>query len=102
MMQKNNLLTADNDAEFVPPVTSYATDPLYVNFGAPFQAEFAALEKYATEWPQNPNLPVWSEAFQQATGNLEQSSSYTVKDALATMQSYVSEQLGSSAVETQK
>jgi multiple sugar transport system substrate-binding protein len=102
MMQKNNLLTADNDAEFVPPVTAYATDPLYVNFGAPFQAEFASLEKYATEWPQNPNLPVWSEAFQQATGNLEQSSSYTVKDALATMQSYVSEQLGSSAVETQK
>jgi len=102
MMQKENLLTLDNDGGFVPPVTTYATDPLYVNYGAPFQAEYAGLEKYATEWPHNGNLPIWSQAFQEATGDLEQSPSYTVKQALALMQSYVSEQLGTSAVETQK
>jgi multiple sugar transport system substrate-binding protein len=102
MMQKQNLLTVDNDGEWIPPVTSYATDPLYTNFGAPFQSEFAGLEKYASEWPDVANLPVWSQAFQDATGNLEQNSSTTVQDALNTMQSYVSEQLGSSAVETKK
>jgi multiple sugar transport system substrate-binding protein len=102
MMQKTNLLTVDRDGEWIPPVTTDATDPLYANFGAPFQTTFANLEKYASEWPDIANLPVWSQAFQEATGNLEQSSSTTVQDALNTMQSYVSEQLGSSAVETQK
>jgi multiple sugar transport system substrate-binding protein len=101
-MQKENLLTADNDGGLVPSVTAYSKDPLFVNYGAPFQAFYANVERYGTEWPHNGNLPIWAEAFEQATGGLEQSSSFTVKDALEMMQSYVSEQLGSSAVETQK
>jgi hypothetical protein len=75
---------------------------LFVNYGAPFQAFYANVGKYGTEWPHNGDLPIWAEAFEQATGALEQSSSFTVKAALQMMQSYVSEQLGSSAVETQK
>jgi multiple sugar transport system substrate-binding protein len=101
MMQKNNLLTADNDGEWIPPVTSYASDPLYVNFAPPFQAEFAGLEKYASEWPSSQGLAGWSEGFQQATGQLEQSAGTTVDAALATMKQYASEQLGSGAVESQ-
>ncbi|MHB8693756.1 MAG: ABC transporter substrate-binding protein [Solirubrobacteraceae bacterium] len=99
-MQKTQLLTFDNDGLMIPPVTKYTTDPQYVNFGAPFQAEFAKLEPYATEWPDTQNLPVWSEAFQQATGALEQSAGTSVASAIASMKSYVSQQLGSNAVET--
>jgi len=85
----------------IPPDTQYASDPQYANFGAPFQTEFAKLEPYATEWPDTQDMPVWSEAFQQATGALEQSASTSVASAIASMKSYVSEQLGSNAVETQ-
>jgi multiple sugar transport system substrate-binding protein len=102
MESKANILAVARDGEFIPPEIPDATSAQNVAYGAPFTAEFAPLEKYGVEWPDLPNLPIWSQAFQEATGNLEQSSSYTVKQALALMQSYVSEQLGSSAVETQK
>jgi multiple sugar transport system substrate-binding protein len=101
MMQKKNLLAADNDGEFIPPDIAYAKDPLYLNFGAPFQAEFAKLEPYATEWPGTSNLPIWSEAFQQATGALEQNPGTSVSAAVQTMKTYISEGLGPSDVESQ-
>ena len=49
MNQKDSMLKAANDIEFVPPVTSYASDPVYVNFAAPFQTEFA---KYLSRRPE--------------------------------------------------
>jgi multiple sugar transport system substrate-binding protein len=100
-MQKSNLIRFDDDGLMIPPDTKYASAPQYANFGAPFQTEFAKLEPYATEWPDTQNMPVWSEAFQQATGALEQSAGTSVASAIASMKSYVSEQLGSSAVESQ-
>jgi len=102
MMQKQNLLQADNDGEWIPPDTAYTQDPVYLNFGAPFQAEFAKLEPYATEWPGTADFPIWSEAFQQATGALEESAGTTVSSATQTMGTYISEGLGPSQVETQK
>jgi multiple sugar transport system substrate-binding protein len=101
MMQKSNLIKFDDDGLMIPPDTKYASDPQYADFGAPFQTEFSKLESYATEWPDTQNMPVWSEAFQQATGALEQSAGTSVASAIASMKSYVSEQLGSNAVETQ-
>jgi len=100
MMQKQNLLTADNDGEWIPPDTAYTSDSLYVNFGAPFQTEFAKLEPYATEWPGTADFPIWSEAFQQATGALEQSAGTTVSSAIQTMNTFVGEGLGPSNAET--
>jgi multiple sugar transport system substrate-binding protein len=100
MMQKHNLLSFDDDGLMIPPVTKWAYAPQYANFGAPFQVEFAKLESHASEWPDTQSMPVWSEAFQQATGALEQSSGTSVASALATMKSYITEQLGSSSVES--
>ena len=100
-MQEKNMLEFDDDGLMIPPDANYAYAPQYADFGAPFQVEFAKLEKYASEWPDTQNLPIWSQAFQQATGALEQSSGTSVASALASMKSYVSEQLGSNAVESQ-
>lgn len=100
MMKQSNLLAFDDDGLMIPPVTKWAYARQYADFGAPFQVEFARLESHASEWPDTQDMPVWSEAFQQATGALEQSPSTSVASALSTMKSYVTEQLGANAVET--
>jgi multiple sugar transport system substrate-binding protein len=100
LMQKNNLLAADNDGGWIPPVTTYDNAPLYDNYGAPFQKEFAELEKDASEWPTSQNLNGWAQGFEQATGALEQSSSTTVAQAMQTMQQYAQQYLGASAVQS--
>jgi multiple sugar transport system substrate-binding protein len=100
LMQKKNLLLADNYGGWIPPVTTYVNDPVFVNYGAPFQAEFAKLEKYGSEWPNTQGLVGWAEGFEQATGQLEQSSSTTVTQALATMKQYAEQYLGPNAIQS--
>ena len=100
MNQKASMLKAANDIELVPPVTAYASDPTYVNFGAPFQAEFAKYLSVGQSWPLRGDFTAWSVGFQQATGALIQHSGTTVDQAINILKSATNEQLGSGHTET--
>jgi multiple sugar transport system substrate-binding protein len=100
MNQKASMLKAANDIELVPPVTSYASDPTYVNFAAPFQAQFAQYLSVGQSWPLQGDFTAWSVGFQQATGALIQNSSTTVDQAISILSKEVNEQLGAGKSET--
>ena len=100
MQSKSNMIAVDNAGGWIPPDVAYAKDPLYVNFSAPFQAEFANLEPHASVWPSTPDFSVWSQGFQNATGALEDNSGESVSVAVQAMKSYVTTQLGASKVES--
>ncbi|MDE3064463.1 MAG: extracellular solute-binding protein, partial [Acidobacteriota bacterium] len=98
MQESNNLINADNWAGWVPPVKSYWTIPQYTNFAAPFNEEFGKLLPYSSELPSSSAYNVWVQGFEEATGTLAQTPSTTGAQALATFKSFVTNQLGSSAV----
>jgi multiple sugar transport system substrate-binding protein len=100
MMQKKQLIQADQYGEWVPPITAYKTAPEYVNFGKPFPAEFAAVLPHASELPNNQDLPTYLQGFEEATGELIQNPQASVASASKTMKEYVTEQLGESKVES--
>jgi multiple sugar transport system substrate-binding protein len=100
MNQKASMLKAANDIELVPPVTAYASDPTYVNFGAPFQAEFAKYLSVGQSWPLRGDFTAWSVGFQQATGALIQNAGTTVDQAITILKNATNAQLGSGHTET--
>lgn len=100
MNQKEPMLQAANNIEFIPPVVAYATAPEYLNFAPPFQAEFAKFLPIAQEWPINSDFPAWSQGFQEATGALIQHPGTSVDDAINIMKNVVSQQIGADKTET--
>ena len=95
---QTNLIDAANWAGWVPPDQRDWTVPLYTNFAPPYNAQFAKVLPYATESPTSANYSVWVQGMGEATGQLAQSPGTTVQQALSTFESYVTNQLGSSAV----
>jgi multiple sugar transport system substrate-binding protein len=100
MQESTNLINAANWAGWVPPVQSDWTIPQYTNFAAPFNEEFGKLLPYSSELPSSSGYSVWVQGFEQATGTLAQTPSTTGAQALAAFKSFVSNQLGPSAVVT--
>jgi len=100
MQESTNLINADNWAGWVPPVKSDWTIPVYTNFAPPFNEEFGKLLVYSTELPSSSAYNTWVEGFEQATGTLAQTPSTTGAEAMASLKSYVTNQLGPSAVTT--
>jgi multiple sugar transport system substrate-binding protein len=100
MNQKDSMLKAANDIELVPPVVQYTTDPVYLNFAAPFQAGFAKFLPTAQSWPLRGDFGPWSLGFQQATGALIQNPSTTVDQAINIMKTVTTQQLGPDKVES--
>ena len=95
-----NLINAANWAGWVPPVKSDWTVPLYTNFAAPFNEEFGKLLPYSSELPSSSNYSVWVQGIEQASGQIAQSPSTTGAQAMASMKSFVTNQLGPSGVTT--
>ncbi len=98
--QRVNMIYASNWGGWVPPNRKYWTDPLYVNYAPPYQAFFAKIMPIAQDEPTLPDFTVWGTGFNNATGAIIQNPSTTVAQATSIMKNYVTNQLGSSAVET--
>lgn len=98
MQEPTNMIEAANWAGWVPPVKSYWSNPTYANFAAPFNEEFGKLLPWSTELPTSANYSVWVQAIEQASGAIAQSPSTSGAAAMAQMKSYVTNQLGPSAV----
>jgi len=97
-----NLIDAANWAGWVPPVKSDWTVPLYTNFDAPFAEEFGKILPYSSELPSNSNYSVWVQGIEQASGAIAEKPSTTGAQAEQQMSSFVTYDLGSSAVATIK
>jgi multiple sugar transport system substrate-binding protein len=95
-----NLINAGNWAGWVPPVKSDWTVPLYTKFAAPFNEEFGKLLPTSSELPSSANYSVWVQGIEQASGQIAQHPNTTGAQAMATMKSFVSNQLSSSQVTT--
>ena len=100
--EQTNLIDAGNWAGWVPPVQSDWTVPLYTNFAAPFNQEFGELLPSSSELPTSANYSVWVQGIEEASGTLAQTPSTTGAQALSQMKSFVTNQLGASAVVTLK
>lgn len=100
--QQKNLIEAGNWAGWVPPVQTDWTVPLYTNFAAPFNEEFGKLLPSSSELPTSANYSVWVQGIEEASGTLAQTPTTTGAAALAQMKSFVTNQLGPSAVTTLK
>jgi multiple sugar transport system substrate-binding protein len=97
-----NLINAANWAGWVPPVKSDWTVPLYTNFASPFNEEFGKILPYSTELPSDSNYQVWVEGIEQASGAIAEKPSTTGAQAESQMASFITNQLGPSAVSTIK
>ncbi|HEY1824481.1 MAG TPA: extracellular solute-binding protein [Acidimicrobiales bacterium] len=97
-----NLIDAANWAGWVPPVKSDWTNPLYTNFDSPFAEEFGKLLPYSSELPSNSNYSVWVQGIEQASGDIAEKPSTTGAQAMQSMNSFITNQLGSSEVTTLK
>ena len=97
-----NLIDAGNWAGWVPPVKTDWTVPLYTTFAAPFNEEFGKLLPFSSELPSSPNYSVWVQGIEQASGAIAEKPSTTGAEAMAQMNSFVTNQLGPSAVTTLK
>lgn len=98
MEDANNSLTVANYAGFVPPSTKFGKDPEFVDFAAPYNAVSVEVLPYGRLIPSSSNFAAWAYGFGEATGDMALHPSTTVSQALSTFQSYVKNQLGSSAV----
>ncbi len=97
-----NLIDAANWAGWVPPVKSDWTVPLYTSFDAPFAEEFGKVLPYSSEIPSNANFSVWVQGIEQASGAIAEKPSTTGAQAEQQMSSFITNDLGSSAVATLK
>ncbi|MGH3733728.1 MAG: ABC transporter substrate-binding protein [Acidimicrobiales bacterium] len=95
-----NLIDAANWAGWVPPVKSDWTVPLYTSFASPFNEEFGKILPYSSELPSSSNYSVWVQGIEQASGAIAEKPSTTGAEAESQMQSYISNQLGPSAITT--
>jgi multiple sugar transport system substrate-binding protein len=86
---------------FVPPDPSVGDLPAFVNYAPPFQAAFNQYSKYGVALPNSTSFNVYARALNTVTGDFAQTPSTSIKSALGTLKSLVTEQLGSSSVETQ-
>lgn len=95
-----NQLTTAVWSGFVPPSTPVGEKPLFINFAPPFQADFNTYAKYGVALPNNVNFPVYARALNTVTGDFAQNPNASMSAELAKFSSLVSQQLGSSSVET--
>ena len=95
-----NQLTTAVWSGFVPPSTPVGEKPLFINFAPPFQADFNTYAKYGVALPNNVNFPVYARALNTVTGDFAQNPNASMSTELAKFSSLVTQQLGSSSVET--
>lgn len=86
---------------FVPPDLAVGEQAPFVNYAPPFQAAFNQYSKYGVPLPNNTNFTVYARALNTVTGDFAQNPSMSISSALSTMSGLITQQLGSSSVETQ-
>src|SRR5579875_2066372 len=101
MENRQNSIDAANWAGWVPPNKTYWTAPAFTNF-AFSQALFGQILPHATLTPSSANYSIWVQGMGNATGQIVQNPNTTVNQAINTLKSYVSNQLGPDSVETLK
>jgi multiple sugar transport system substrate-binding protein len=100
--RKANLLGADIEGGWVPPITTLASDKEFSDFEPPFREQFAKLMPYSVGVPSNPDYPVWANGVLQATEAVVLDPKLSVDDAIGKLSDYVSNQLGPDKIETRK
>jgi len=96
-----NQLSTAIGAGFIPADSSVANSPAFVNSSL-FQKQYASYVPDGTNVTDNVNFSVYVQAVDTATGDLAQNPNTSLSSALSTVNSVLSQQLGSSSVETQK
>jgi multiple sugar transport system substrate-binding protein len=86
---------------FVPPDLSVGEQGPFVNYAPPFQAAFNQYSKYGVALPNDTNFTVYARALNTVTGDFAQNPGMSISSALSKLSSLVTQQLGSSSVETQ-
>jgi multiple sugar transport system substrate-binding protein len=96
-----NQIYIANHAGFVPPSGLVQKAPGYLNYAPPFNRTFAAALPNSKPVPSNQaGYPVWVQGIGQATGQIAQSPSTSVDDAIKTLKDTLTNQVGSDKVET--
>lgn len=95
-------IDAANWAGFVPANVDYVKLPAFVDFAPPYNAVSAQVLPFGKVSPPSGDYLVWSRGLQEATGALAQHPNTTTDQAIDIMKTYVTNQLGDSAVETIK
>jgi multiple sugar transport system substrate-binding protein len=97
----SNQITVANYSGSVPPDKNYWTASQFLNFASPFNADYTEILPESTPTPNGANYPVWSQGMSDATTALVLHPQTTsVADAVQIEESYITDDLGSSAVET--
>jgi multiple sugar transport system substrate-binding protein len=96
-----NQLTTALWSGFVPPDLSVGQEAPFVKYAPPFQAAFNEYSKYGVPLPNNTNFTVYARALNTVTGDFAQNPNLSISSALSTMSSLITQQLGSSSVESQ-
>jgi multiple sugar transport system substrate-binding protein len=86
---------------FVPPDLSVGQQAPFVNYAPPFQAAFNNYSKYGVPLPNDTNFTVYARALNTVTGDFAQNPGDTVSSELSKLSSLITQQLGSSSVESQ-
>jgi hypothetical protein len=86
---------------FVPPDTSVGTQPAFTQSSL-YQLQFSQYATNSVPLPNNTNFPVYARALNTVTGDFAQNPKTSISSALSTLSQLVTEQLGSSSVETIK
>lgn len=92
--EKEHMIFAANHGGWIPPSTTAAADPAYVDFAPPFQSIFAELLPESVPQPQEADFQVWGAGFNQATTLLIQDPAASVDEAITVMKDYITGQLG--------
>jgi multiple sugar transport system substrate-binding protein len=100
--EPKNMLNEAIWSGFVPPDAKVGQMPKFVNYAPPFQLAFNNYAKYGLPLPTDQSFPVYARALNTATGQIAQHPNTSVDDAIKLLTDNVTQQLGNSAVETQK
>src|SRR5262249_3346116 len=65
--RRSNMLGADIEGGWVPPVKAYAADKEFLDVQPAFRAGFAALLPQSVAVPSKADYPIWANGFLQAT-----------------------------------
>jgi multiple sugar transport system substrate-binding protein len=98
--QRENMIVASNTAAWVPPDRRLWNDKQFTAFAPPYNEYFAKLLPAATLAPNTSDYTVWGNGFNTASGQIIQNPSTTVDQAINTLKTYVTQQLGQNKVTT--
>jgi multiple sugar transport system substrate-binding protein len=99
-MEAQNQLDVAEWSGFVPPDPAVANSKANLAFGGGFNGAFNTFVDHSVSLPNNPNLTVYAQGMNTATGDIAQyPKSTSVKDAVSALDQVVTQQLGPNSTE---